>query len=162
MKINAKQLLIELSVLIGAFVLYGIIHDTKIFEVDIGGWMALIGVSWIAGTIFFTLAFSPIQHSLSAICLGCFLLLVGTVLHEPNPTNSLSYEERNGHSSSSEWLLIIKYKQYGLQNQAQYEFTGTIQEAEAALDIVAEQWNQENPDKPSMGRSKILCGHPMS
>ena len=155
-----KQLMIEFAVILGAFVLYGIIKNSNIFKVDIGGWMALMGISWIVGTIFFTLAFSPIDHSIRAIVLGLLLLVLGAILHNPTPSPYVSYNEKNGIHASSKWELTITYKNNGLSENSKFDFTGTFDESEIALREIVNEWNRTHPSNPVIKSDKTPYDFP--
>jgi len=153
---TAKRLFIEFLIMIIILICYGIFSNPHIFSVDIGGWMAIIGIGWIIGTLFLSLPFTPIDQSIKACLCGLILIIIGMITHQPSPKPSFTHDQIGSHPQS-EWQIKVFYNQYNLRQQQIYNFTGTSEEANSAIGCAREQWNEENPQNPAIDAYKVLC-----
>ncbi len=160
MERNEKQLFFELGAVIGAYIIYGIFINHGIFDLDMGAWMILVGIGWAITTFFFTFPFAPICYSFTAMFLSFMIIVFGAILYEPIEKVYIPYGEKNGTAPNCQWNLRITYKEYDLNKESKFTFTGTFNEANIALNEIINEWNEKNPSNPVINSRAILCDFP--
>jgi len=148
-----KQL-IEFATVLITLIISGFVCEPSIFEQDLGVWMILIGVGWFFGT-FFTAFFSPIKQSINTAALCIVIAFTGASITSWTPPVPPTADEMGNHPQA-EWSIRLSYERYGLSKMQHYSFTGTSEEANIAVDVVRERWNEENPNNKALSVHKIL------
>jgi len=148
------KILIEPIVILIVLIISSFNCEPSLFDQDLGLWLILIGGGWFIAT-WCTILLSSLKHSLISACLAIIIAFIGVSITSWSPSVPPTADEMGNHPQA-EWSIRLSYEKYGLSKMQHYSFIGPSEEANIAVDVVRERWNEENPNNKALSVHKIL------